>query len=74
MALQSFEVFTGYIGFIPVYHTIYFEVPDEIHPIHSKKFSMKEPNIKVKDLFKTKAHLHKKRSLNYEGTGKNYSR
>ncbi len=70
MAVESFKVFTGYYGFYPLYHEIFYEVEDKIHPKHKTsitqvklsrcKYQQKKPKIKVK------------RSENYEGNGRNY--
>lgn len=71
MAVKSITVFTGYYGFYPCYHTLYYEVPDKIHPKHSKRIP--KQNIMTKNSKKfTKVHKNNKRSTNYEGYGKNF--
>jgi len=69
MAIKSFRVFTGYFGFLPVYHNIYYDVPEKTVP---RNREIQAAKLKKGNYQFTKPHLNKKRSENYEGTGKNY--
>ena len=73
MAVESFEVFTGYAGFMPVYHTIYYNVPEvknkKVIPYCPRTTS---PNLKAQNYVFKKPHLNRKRSEAYEGAGKNF--
>ena len=72
MAVKSITCFIGYIGMSAYYHTLYYEVPDKIHPKHHKR-NVPQQNLILTNRRKFgKIHRNKKRSNNYEGTGKNY--
>ena len=73
MAVKTLTCFIGFIGLTPYYHTLYYEVPDKVHPKHHSKNAPRQNLILSNRRKFYKVHRNNKRSRNYEGTGKNYN-
>lgn len=73
MALKTFTYLIGYTGLTPQYHTLYVDIPDKIHPKHSRPKPQQNLMLSNRRRF-YKVHKTKKVSKNYEGTGKNFNR
>ena len=73
MAVKSLTFLVGYVGMTPQYHTIYYETPDKIHPIHKNTFKVQQGIVLSNRMKFGKKHKNRKKSNHYEGTGKNYS-